>query len=70
MKGRERHWILKATAKRVIAKLDIDDIKVTINKLIIDCVWYHRLKIRVVYLHTVEFILQYYMVQDISKLMV
>ena len=67
MKGRERHWILKATAKRVIAKLDI---KVTINKLIIDCVWYHRLKIRVVYLHTVEFILQYYMVQDTSKLMV
>ena len=57
MKGIERRWMLKATAKRIIAKLDKDDIKVTINKLIIDCVWYHRLKIRVVYLHTVEFIL-------------
>ena len=48
--------MLKATAKRIIAKLDKDHIKVTINKLVIDCVWYHRLKIRVVYLHTVEFI--------------
>ena len=48
--------MLKATAKRIIAKLDKDDIKVTINKLVIDCVRYHRLKIRVVYLHTVEFI--------------
>ena len=54
--------MLKAKAKRIIAKLDKDDIKVTINKLIIDCVWYHRLKIHVVYLHTIEFILQYYMV--------
>ena len=43
MKGRERRWMLKPTAKRIIAKLDKDDIKVTINKLFIDCVWYHRL---------------------------
>ena len=62
--------MLKTTAERIIAKLDKDIIKVTIIKLIIDRVWYHRLKIHVVYLHTVEFILQYYMVQDISKLMV
>ena len=30
--------MLKVTAKRIIAKLDKDDIKVTFNELNIDCV--------------------------------